>query len=126
MPKYAVFGPREGRTKGQVYNDLENVSLWMNTLKDVDLVIAGGGKGIEQLAEQWAVAAKKKFQLIAPEFDPSQPGAIPFQIAFNNRNMKILRECDIVVVFWDGRFKDMIEIMQTAIAHGKKVLLYPM
>lgn len=129
--KYAVFGPREGRvkegqSKPQVYDDTRNVAYWLGTLNDIDMVIVGGGKGVETLAYDWAKRNQKEVQLIKPLFDAGAEGTIPVHMAFDRRNMEILRACDAVIVFWEGRFKDLIDLMRTAIAMGKHVLLFPM
>jgi hypothetical protein len=123
---YAVFGPREGRTKGAIFDDAELIARWLGTIVDISLLISGGGRGVETLAEAWARRNNVKFKLIRPQFSGTDEGAISVKIAFDSRNMTILRESDRVIVFWDGRFKDMIDIIKTATAMQKPVVIFPM
>ena len=88
--KIAVVGSR----------GLNNLELLENTLKPylnkVSLMLSGGAKGTDQLAEIWAVNNGVSTKVFLPNFKRYGRGA------FRMRNIEIVNNADLVLAFWDG------------------------
>ena len=88
-------------------------------------VLSGGAKGIDTMAKKWAEIHEVDFYLFEPyhlvdkvDFSPKY---------FFARNRQIARNCDEMVVFWDGESKGTLHILEYAKKIGKKVTVirYP-
>ena len=88
--KLAIIGSRSFSS----YNDLDNAIKDLNF--DLALIISGGARGADQLAERWAHANEIAFRVILPEWKKYGKGAGIV------RNQLIVKEADFCLVFWDG------------------------
>lgn len=122
--RYAVFGPREFRFK--LYDNALHVDACLATLKDFDGLLAGGGLGVEALAEQYAQFHKIEITRVPPNYQADAGVIITTREAFDTRNIQMISEADAVVMFWDGHFANMVPIMSRCMFMNKKVILYPM
>jgi hypothetical protein len=120
---YAVFGPPKAR--GEIFSDNKYVSECLNSLKDVTLLISGGGRGIETFAEEWAEAKKIPFKLIPPNLIGSDNNPAAMSQAFDTRNIEMITKAEMVAIFWDAAFPQMVTIAQRAIIMKKRVLMFP-
>lgn len=66
---------------------------------DTCLIISGGAKGIDMLAEQYADKHKISKLLLRPRYNLYKRGA-PLR-----RNEEMVRICDCALIFWDGKSK---------------------
>jgi predicted Rossmann fold nucleotide-binding protein DprA/Smf involved in DNA uptake len=124
--KIAIVGSR----------DFDDYSLLKSILKayleQAIVIISGGAKGADQLAEQWS----KEFlnespMIIRPDWkDISRQDAIVKQDEKGNsydaraglrRNELIAQRADLVIAFWDGQSKGTKQIISYARQIGKEV-----
>lgn len=66
---------------------------------NVEVVISGGARGADTLAERWA--KKHNIPCIVYTADWDTYG----KRAGYLRNVKIIKECDVCIAFWDGKSK---------------------
>jgi len=90
--KVAVVGSRN-------FEDYSLVCSVLDEIKSIDLIISGGAKGADSLAEQYAKDCEIKTEIILPDWKQYGRGA-----GFV-RNRQIVESCDCLVAFWDGKSK---------------------
>lgn len=118
--KLGVFGP--AYVRGKKYEEqpgaFEYVASVLDEIEDVDNVITGGGKGVEQLALKWAALKHIESDVIPPNIKLHGQ-----ESAFIYRNQEILKEVDFVILFWDGKDVKAHRLMSDAVEQRKKLLL---
>jgi hypothetical protein len=90
--KLAIVGSR-------CFNDYPLMEKTISELfkeEEIEQIISGGAKGADTLAEQWAKNHKKELRIIIPSW-ASLGRAAGFE-----RNVQIVKDSDIVLVFWDS------------------------
>ncbi len=122
--RYAVFGPRDFEHK--LYTNYEHVAGCLNSIAELTGIIHGGGRGIEALAHDFAVARGWEPTIIRPNFEIESGITISPVQAFDNRNILIIQQADAIAMFWDAQYSGMVVLLQRSIALKKKVILYPM
>ena len=60
------------------------------------VIISGGAKGADSLAEKYTREHRYDSQIFLPDWKNEG------KVAGFNRNQKIVNECDMVLAFWDG------------------------
>lgn len=87
--KLAVIGSR----------DFSNAKLMSEALEEhrpeVELLISGGARGADRMAEQWANRHGIETQIFYPDHKR-------YKHAFHHRNRLIVEAADLVVAFWNG------------------------
>lgn len=106
--KIAVVGGRK----------FSNYNLLKETLeqeKFTGILISGGAKGADQMAERYALEKNIPTQIFRPLWDlhGKQAGFI--------RNKKIVEACDKLIAFWDGQSKGTSHSIYLARNAGKEV-----
>lgn len=119
--KLGVFGP--AFVRGKEYNTPEAYDYVASCLDefdpaDIDNVITGGGKGVEQFVLKWATLHHITSDVIPPNIQ--QHGA---ELAFVYRNQEILSTVDFAILFWDGKDAKMHRLMSDAISQKTRLLL---
>ena len=84
---------------------------------DVDLLISGGAKGIDTIAEQYADEHNIPKLIIRPEYSRYGRGA-PIV-----RNKQMVEAADTVLAIWDGRSKGTLSTLRYAQKLSKKVII---
>jgi hypothetical protein len=115
--KIAVFGLRDFKDH-KPYKNYPYIASVLESYEP-DLIISGGGVGIEELALEYA-----EVNGIAKAVVPPNIQAFGVKLGFVRRNEEILEQCDVVVLFWDGIDKHYVDLMAKAIAKEKTVHLY--
>jgi len=77
--------------------NIENFDISPYIPEDVDLIISGGARGIDTLAENYADKMRISKLILRPDYK-SFKRAAPLR-----RNEKMIEICDKVLVFWDGK-----------------------
>lgn len=79
------------------FNDYELLS---KTLKEYNpvLIVSGGAKGADMLAEKWASENKIETLIFLPDWSKGKSGAAI-------RNIKIVESSEMLIAFWDGTSK---------------------
>ena len=84
-----------------------NLDLFINPTH-VGCVVAGGAKGVDTLARQWARRNKIEFVEYPAHWDKfgKKAGIL--------RNHEMIDFCDILISFWDGKSKGTKETIEYA------------
>ena len=82
---------------------------------DTDLIISGGAKGVDALAEQYADSKRISKLILRPRYDLYRRAA-PIK-----RNERMVELCDRVLIIWDGKSKGTKRTIDYAAKLGKPV-----
>ncbi len=77
----------------------------------IDEIISGGAKGADRLAAQWATEQGVKLTELLPDWDKHGKKAGLM------RNEDIVKECDMLLAFWDGVSRGT----QNSLGHAKRL-----
>lgn len=92
MQNVAVVGSRVGINPFKVLAYLDEHYL------DKDIkIVSGGARGVDTIAENWALKNSKPHILFYPDYKTFGKNAPLI------RNNKIVEKADIVIAFWDGK-----------------------
>jgi len=83
-----------------------------------ELIISGGAKGIDTLAKNYANENNIKLLEIKPDYK-----AHHFKVAPIMRNIDIVRNCDVLIAFWDGKSKGTEFTIKEAKKQNKKIII---
>lgn len=109
--KLAVVGSR-------TITDYNIVKELLDKQKDnISLIVSGGAKGVDILAEQWANENGISVKVFIAEWDKygKRAGFI--------RNKEIIEECDVCLAIWDGISKGTEHSINLAKSMNKKVVV---
>jgi len=84
----------------------------------VTLIVSGGAKGIDTLAEEYADKHNIPKLIFLPDYKKYSKKAPLI------RNKLIVDNADIVIVFWDGESRGTKFTIDYAKRQGKKVIVY--
>ena len=82
----------------------------------VELIISGGAKGIDTLAEQYADAHGIEKLIVRPQYDRFGRAA-PIK-----RNEEMVSLCDTVLAIWDGESRGTRYTLDYARKKGKEII----
>jgi len=108
--KVAVIGSRN-------FNDYKLLSETLDIINDIDLIVSGGAKGADSLAEEYAFNNNIDTLVFKPDWKKYGRGAGII------RNKTIIENSDIVVAFWDSKSRGTKNSIDTARKLGKKVII---
>jgi hypothetical protein len=108
--KLAVIGSR-------TFKDYELMCSVLNPL-NIDLIVSGGAKGADSLAERWAKENRVQTLIFHPNWDTygKKAGIM--------RNFDIIDSCDQLIAFWDQKSKGTKQALDYARKIGKGVKVY--
>ncbi len=95
---------------------ITNFNLEDHIPAGVELIISGGAKGIDTLAEQYADAHGIEKLVIRPQYERFGRGA-PIK-----RNEEMVDACDTVLAIWDGESKGTKYTLNYARKKGKEII----
>jgi predicted Rossmann-fold nucleotide-binding protein len=112
--RVAIIGSRK-------YSDMEQVKRYVEELPEETIVISGGAKGVDSMAEEVARQRGLEVVVIRPDYAafPGRPRSAPIA-----RNREIVRQADRVVAFWDGESRGTHNAIAFALQEGKAVVLF--
>jgi hypothetical protein len=112
--KLAIIGSRNFSD----YESLKTVIQGIESLNKIDLIISGGAKGADTLAERYAKENSIPIQIFYPEWDKyGKPAGVI-------RNTRIVNESDMILAIWDGKSIGTKDTIIKARKQGKPVQLY--
>ena len=82
----------------------------------VDLIISGGAKGIDTLAEQYADENGIQKLIIRPNYEKYG------RVAPIKRNEEMIELCDTVLAVWDGKSKGTAYTLNYSRKKGRKII----
>ena len=106
--KLAIIGSR-------TFKDYPLLKKEVDALKDIQLIISGGAKGADKLAEKYTEEHQIELKVFLPEFDKYAAGA------YWKRNEQIVGSCDYLIAFWDGKSTGTKYTIDYAKKQGKEV-----
>lgn len=110
--KTAIIGSRE-------FTDYEFFSKTVDVYaKDISLIISGGARGTDTMAERYADEHNIPKQIFEPDWNTygKKSGFI--------RNKDIIGLSELVIAFWDGASKGTQHAIKLAIKSKKQLKLY--
>lgn len=95
-----------------------NVCIDKYVPQNVELIVSGGAKGIDRIAENYADRKGIKKLIIKPDYQKFG------KVAPLVRNKEIVENSDLILAFWDGKSRGTMHGVKYAIKCGKKVQLH--
>lgn len=108
--KVAVTGSRD-------FNDYETLKENISNIKNISLIISGGAKGADSLAEQYALENSIDTLIIKPDWKRFNRGAGLI------RNKQIVDSSDMVIAFWDAESKGTAHVIEYAKKQNKEIIV---
>lgn len=102
----AVIGSRD-------FPDMDRVREFVNSLEDGTVIVSGGARGVDRVAETAARARNLECVIFPADWETHGRGAGYI------RNKQIIDAADRVVAFWDGVSKGTKHSMGVAESLGK-------
>jgi len=119
--RVAVVGSRSITNQDEINYHLDKLLLPCGGENgDEVTIISGGAIGVDTLAREWAKINKKDFILFKPYHLLDNSVAYHPRYFFV-RNKEIINNCDIVIVFWDGKSNGTKDAMKQARKQGKEL-----
>ncbi len=109
--RIAIVGSRD-------YQDLESVRRYVNSLPDDAAMISGATPGVDQAAEVAARARGLQTLIFPPEWGHHG------RRSAEQWNRLIIKDADLVAVFWNGHSRGTQSLIELAQAMGKPLEIY--
>lgn len=115
--KLAIVGSRSFGGCTNDYEILRSKIFNLFKLKDIHLIISGGARGADTLAEKFAkeFGIPKRIHFAGWEVYGRSAGYV--------RNARIVQDADKVVAFWDGKSRGTANTIKLAKDAGKEVFV---
>lgn len=111
MAKVGIVGSRD-------YPDLDQVRAYVRGLPQDTILVSGGARGVDKVAELEAKAQGLNVEIHYPQWRESGRGA-----GFA-RNRAIVHSADRIVAFWDGVSRGTMHTISVAKELGKPCDVY--
>ena len=108
--KVAIIGSRD------LHMDIEKYIRQYINIENITLIISGGARGIDRLAERYAQTYNIPMKIFYPEYEKYGSTA-PLR-----RNIEIVDMADIVVAFWDRESRGTKFVIDYARKSYKKLI----
>ena len=102
--KLAIVGSR-------TFSDYELLKTTIDQIPTPSLIVSGGARGADTLAEQYARERGIPTKIFLPDWK------LHGKVAGFIRNELIVKECDFLVAFWDGKSNGT----RNSISHAKEM-----
>jgi len=96
----------------RTFTDYDLLKTELDKIKNIDLIVSGGAKGADKLAELYAMEHDISIKIFNAEWGKYGRSAGPI------RNRKIIESSDYVIAFWDGKSRGTLSSINLA----KKIL----
>ena len=98
---------------------IKDFDLEKHVPSEATLIITGGARGIDALAEKYADEKRLSKLILRPQYN------IYGKFAPLKRNEKMIELCDAALIIWDGCSKGTKYTISYAEKIGKRVILIP-
>lgn len=112
--KLIVAGSRHIEDYDEVRFAIEDADLLFGP---IDEIVHGGARGVDKLANEWAIRMDVPVKVFEAEWDKHGKAAGP------RRNHDMAEYGDALVAVWDGESRGTKVMIQKALAHGMDVLV---
>jgi len=102
--RMAVVGSRGWANRATLSLVLDGIAAKI----PIRLVVSGGARGADSLAEEWAMARGLEVRIYLADW-----GTYGKSAGFH-RNSLLAADCDFVVAFWDGRSRGTLDTLTKA------------
>ena len=109
--KVAVVGSRN-------FNDRKRLNKVLNKIhknENITVIVSGGAKGADILAEKWAVKNNIQTEIYLPDYEKYN------RLAPLIRNTDIVNSCDMLLAFWDGESRGTKDSINKAEKFGREI-----
>ena len=89
--KVAIIGSRDFINKQLMEKTMQAFQIEYK----IDCIISGGAKGADTMGVQWANRNNIPITVFYPDFKNRKR-------AYHFRNRQIVKECDVLIAFWNG------------------------
>ena len=110
--RVAVVGSR-------TFSDFALLKSHLDRLDDVEMIVSGGAKGADSLAELWARQNSIPTQIFRADWRKHGKSAGII------RNREIVANADLIVAFWDGESKGTEYTVEFGRKKGVEVQIVP-
>ena len=111
--KLMISGSRSIRNLRIIFDELEKLYTEHPNL----ILISGGAKGVDSIAEEWGRFRKIQIEQHKPDWATYGKGAGIV------RNKEMVLAADYILIFWDGESKGTKSVIDFCEKQGKKYLL---
>ena len=112
--KIGITGSRSCEDRKLVFNALAK--------HKPSAIIAGGAKGADSLAKQYAINNGIEYIEKLPRFKTDQ--STPYHPRwYMERNKEIVASCDLLLAFWDGKSKGTANTIKTGRKQNKEIII---
>lgn len=115
--RVAVIGSRDFKDKKRLFEILDK------NFNKIEMIVSGGAHGADELGRAYAQERGLPCLIYYPRWH-SLDGEFDRGAGFR-RNHLIIRNCDIVLAFWDGASKGTANSLEIAKILGKKFQVFP-
>lgn len=100
------------------WTDEDTVQRYINTIPDGSVVVSGGARGVDSIAEKFARARGLEVVVIKPDWSKGRGAGM-------ERNGEIVAQSDVVVAFWDGKSPGTQNTINRALSapHIKRIMV---
>lgn len=105
---------------------LDRVCNWYGLSPSECKLISGGSQGTETLAVDWAKKRRAPYEILPPNIRKYADYPNKNDLAFGERNIKIINEAQMVVFFWPGYAPLIMDAVQVCIRDKKLLFCAPM
>lgn len=111
--RVAVVGSRSRIDKEYIHRQLNE----LHSKKPIDLIVSGGARGVDSIAEDWAFIKGVETKIFLPDWDSygKKAGFL--------RNNDIVNTADVVYAFWDGESKGTASSIKLALERKLEVIV---
>ena len=117
MKKIIVAGGRDFTDRDRIRNicRIYFCNSWLNA---ADVLISGGCRGADALAQEWAENSGFDFILHPADWDKHGRAAGPI------RNRQMAQDGNMLIAFWDGKSRGTKNMIEEALKAGLEVHVY--
>lgn len=110
--KIAIIGSRDFKNKHLMEEAMQSFQSEYN----IGCIISGGAKGADTMGVQWANRNNISTTVFYPDFKNRKR-------AYHFRNRQIVKECDVLIAFWNGSSTGTKYTIDFARAMNRKVIV---
>jgi len=109
--KAAIVGSRS-------FTDYSKFKLLIDRYRDdISYLISGGAIGVDSMAEQYAIENSIPIDIIKPDWSIGRSAGF-------KRNIDIINNCDMALIFWDGESSGTKHDIELCKTFGKFYILF--
>lgn len=105
---------------------IDRVCSWYGLDPSDCKIISGGSQGTETLSVEWAKKRKAQYEIIPPNIKKYEEYPDKNNLAFGERNIKIINEAKLMLFFWPGYAPLIMNAINVCVQEKKTLFCVPM